>query len=180
MIPRSRGHRAEDRVGSVSVKRRVAPRFPPITTHLGSGGSVLAICGFETATRELMSWRSCFQFGSLRDKAQCHVAPKYDQQLACHRDDGDASDLATPAANAFMEPSTESAARLVPQPQPVLADPVAARRTETDQPGRATRLSSKAANNAVSCAWAANRGWVARWSVRRIRSPPQTDDSDSV
>jgi hypothetical protein len=50
MIPHSRGHRAQGRVGSVSVKRRVAPRFPSITTCLGSGGSVLAIRGFETAT----------------------------------------------------------------------------------------------------------------------------------
>jgi hypothetical protein len=42
------------------------------------------------------------------------------------------------------------------------------------------RLSSNATNNAVSCAWAADRGWAAQGSVRRIRSSPLTDDSDSV
>lgn len=81
---------------------------------LDPAGSEVSIRGFE-ALREIGILANLdLQFGSLRDEAQCHVAPKCDQQLTCHRNDGDAADLATPVANAFVEPSTESAAGLVP------------------------------------------------------------------
>lgn len=94
-----------------AYRSHVRPRSPP---NLGSGGSEALIRGFEAVRESGILPNLDLQFGSLRDDAQSHVTPKCDEQLACHRDDGDTADLATPVANAFAEPSTESAAGLVP------------------------------------------------------------------
>ena len=111
MIPHSRGHWAQGRVGihlfETAYRSHVRPRSPP---NLGSGGSEASIHGFEAVRESGILPNLDLQFGSLRDQAERHVAPKRDQQLACYRNDGNAADLATPVANAFVEPSTESAA----------------------------------------------------------------------
>lgn len=78
MIPHSRGHWAQGQGGThlfeTAYRSHVRPRSPP---NLGSGGSEALIRGFE-AVRENILTNSDLQFGSLRDEAQCHVAPKGD------------------------------------------------------------------------------------------------------
>src|ERR1700753_872391 len=95
MIPHSRGHWAQGRVGSISLRRHIAatsvhdrhPTLDPADRKHRSAD-------LKRYARAVFPANSDLQFGSPRNEAQCYVAPKSDQQLTCHRDDGDAADLA--------------------------------------------------------------------------------------
>ncbi len=79
MIPHSRGHWAQGRVGSISLRRHIAATsVHDLHPNLGSGGSEVLIRGFEAVRESDILPNLDLQFGSLRDEAQCHVTPKCD------------------------------------------------------------------------------------------------------
>src|ERR1700738_1418372 len=53
-----------------------------------------------------------------RHHTRLQIAPQSDQQLAGHRDDGDAPDATLEGPDTLLEPDTQRAVRLMTNPQP--------------------------------------------------------------
>src|SRR6202023_4004160 len=78
--------------------------------HLGSTYSSYRSSGFHP----LLS----VQNSARRHHAGLQIAPQGDQQLAGHRDDGDAPDATLAGPDTLSEPDTQRAVGLMTKPQP--------------------------------------------------------------
>ena len=67
-----------------------------------------------------MSWRlkSASYNGTRRDQAGLKIAPQGNQQLTCHRHDGDPPNTTLGGPDALVKPDTQRTIGLVPEPDP--------------------------------------------------------------
>jgi hypothetical protein len=101
-------------------------RDPPetrwlLTTNEEDGRAPrIAACGYVACGNPFNLRRGffCSDLDALRHHAGLDIAPKRDQQLSCHRHNGDPPGAPLQCADTFAEPYRERAVGLVAQPQP--------------------------------------------------------------